>query len=224
MTFFKVLGLFMTLIEAYQLSEWQPKIGDPSPIGWITVGLYVLSFFAGLGAMIRIVTAEDLDQKNRLVCFFIFYSGLILFLGVNKQLDLQTLFTDVFRIISKEEGWYSERKFFQKKFIVFISTFGLLSFLLMSIWLRSFFKRIAILLLGICALIGFILIRAASLHYMDFALRDKFYDIKLYAIIEVTALAIILVGVFVSTRKLHQVATNNVINGNESAGWHKFGE
>jgi hypothetical protein len=46
-------------------------------------------------------------------------------LGVNKQLDLQTLFTHVARKIAMAEGWYDDR---QTRSVLFIAVAGVLGF------------------------------------------------------------------------------------------------
>ena len=52
---------------------------------------------------------------------------LLLLLGINKQLDFQTLFNDVLRRMAKADGWYSVRRFYQVIFIATITALGLLS-------------------------------------------------------------------------------------------------
>ena len=49
---------------------------------------------------------------------------LLLFLGINKQLDLQTLLNDMGRRMAKANGWYSIRRFYQVIFIATVRPWG----------------------------------------------------------------------------------------------------
>ena len=42
----------------------------------------------------------------------------MLFLGVNKELDLQWMLTAAGRCLSQLHGWYEERRLFQRDFII----------------------------------------------------------------------------------------------------------
>ena len=49
---------------------------------------------------------------------------LVCALGVNKQLDLQTLFTQLARDLAMAQGWYEERRRYQVAFIIAIGLLG----------------------------------------------------------------------------------------------------
>ena len=73
--------------------RWRPGIGDPTFLGWVTVAAY----FAAALACGR---AWRLDRRARLAgdrssspTFWLILSLLLAFLGINKQLDLQSLLT-----------------------------------------------------------------------------------------------------------------------------------
>src|SRR4030067_1829072 len=99
----------------------KPGIGDPTFMGWFTVAAYMvtalLSAFVALHSY-RLFCVADF-QKQRLLWIL---AILFLLLGINKQLDLQTLFTDMGRAISIRQGWYAERRIFQF-WIILVLTF-----------------------------------------------------------------------------------------------------
>src|SRR4051812_36744366 len=78
------------LIAAVDLSGgWRPGIGDPTPIGWLTVAAY----FVAAWLCWRTGQQETRLKRNGLSGlrprFWYFLSAVLCLLGVNKQLDLQ---------------------------------------------------------------------------------------------------------------------------------------
>ena len=84
---------------------WTPQIGDPSVLGWLTVASY---FFASL--LCLRAAGHDASAKNlwRALGFA------LIALGINKQLDLQTLFTQVGREYARSGRWYEHRRAVQQ--------------------------------------------------------------------------------------------------------------
>ena len=78
--------------------RWVPGIGDPTAIGWITVAGYVLA--AGL-AWRNVVAARRTAVPAG---FWIALGALVVALGINKQLDLQTWFAQTGRDLSLAQG------------------------------------------------------------------------------------------------------------------------
>jgi hypothetical protein len=94
-------------------------------------------------------------------------AALLLLLSINKQLDLQTLLTQIGRDLAKSQGWYEQRRIVQEWFIGGI-VFGGMAGLCVIAWLfRGCFWRNALALVGMLILIRFVVIRAASFHHVD---------------------------------------------------------
>ena len=151
--------------------RWAPGIGDATLRGWLTVGAYVLA--AGLAARAALVTAR-LDEpsmpsshRRRLVAFWCVTAFALVLLGINKQLDLQSWFTQVMRDLAREQGWYEARREYQFEFVVVIGVVGALGTITMAFLLRHVLHRIGIALLGLGILVTFVVTRAASFHHMD---------------------------------------------------------
>ena len=89
----------------YGTGRWRPEIGDPSVMGWATVAAYgacaLLAFWAA-----RVRPADD----RRCFWFWVTVGLLMVVLAVNKQLDLQTLFTDIGRQVARHQGWIEQRR------------------------------------------------------------------------------------------------------------------
>lgn len=165
--------------------RWYPGIGDPTLRGWLTVGAYALG--AGLAFRAAWVSAgqadPSLDQADRrsLVGFWFLTAVVLVVLGINKQLDLQTWFTEVMRDLAKEQGWYDARRQYQIVFILGIATIGLLATLTAAILLRRILSRIGVALLGLGVLCAFVVARAASFHHMDALIHNGPFALNWWA-------------------------------------------
>src|SRR5512145_1767020 len=89
----------------YLRGQWHPTIGDPTFMGWFTVAAY----FAG--AFCAYFTAYKIRTPDRQAFLFWCACGVFLTaLGINKQLDLQSLFTEMGRQVAKAQGWIEQRR------------------------------------------------------------------------------------------------------------------
>jgi hypothetical protein len=166
------------------IGSWEPGIGDPSLLGWSTVLAYFVAAWqcaraAGvalpkddnLRTVIRPKAGEELRSAKReralwwMLCF-----GLIC-LGINKQLDLQSAFTEFGRMLAREQHWYDQRRQLQTLFVLAVGVCGAgLAALLLYVTRRAPFPtRLAVL--GAMAVLAFVVIRAASFHHIDGLLR-----------------------------------------------------
>jgi hypothetical protein len=100
------------------IGHWSPGIGDPSPVGWLTVVLYLLAAWICLLCARRSRAASPHAPPGRWERrLWAAFAVVLLALGLNKQLDLQTAFTEVMRGLAREEGWYEARHQYQFAFI-----------------------------------------------------------------------------------------------------------
>src|SRR5437870_8384091 len=94
--------------------QWKPGIGDPTIGGWITVGLYALTVVSALRTL-RAVACSIEGAFWRGIFF------MLVLLGINKQLDIQSAVTELGRILAISEGWYDQRQMVQLWFIVAVA-------------------------------------------------------------------------------------------------------
>jgi hypothetical protein len=173
---------------------WAPGIGDPTFMGWFTVLAYFTCAICGFRlAWSQIQRGGYVKNLHDLI--FWGAAGVILFfLGINKQLDLQTWFTEVGRDISKSGGWYENRRMVQFYFIAGLAVLGLSAAIGFYFLTRKSLKKNWLPLLGLSFVVVFVIIRAASFHHMDQLLGKKLAGLKLNWILELTGLVMILVG------------------------------
>lgn len=144
--------------------SWYQIGGDPTLSGWLTAFAFV-----GAAALCALVAwqAERIFLGRRVsyhrLVWVVFSFGL-LFLGINKQLDLQTTFTQFLKEIAWRQGWYAFGQQLQVLFIAGMIIVGL-GFLVGLGWiLRHSWKRYWILLLGLLFITRFVIVRAAGFY------------------------------------------------------------
>jgi hypothetical protein len=142
--------------------------GDPYPTAWvITVAYFVaagLCFWAG-----RKEKQESLGRARRwhAPVFWFTLCGLMVALGFNKQLDLQSDLTEMGRSMARSEGWYENRRVVQAIFVLLFAA-GAIAAVAGAIWfMRDLWKRYRLAFIGIIYLCAFVIIRAASFHHID---------------------------------------------------------
>jgi hypothetical protein len=185
--------------------NWEPGIGDPTQIGWFTVFAYfvtaILCYRAAMTAnakSIDIRTAANLEQ------YFWFAAAVLLILfGINKQLDLQSLFTEVARAIARLQGWYGHQRIYQ---LFFIEGLGIFSFAVgvgMLWMLRRTDAWVKVALLGFSFLGAFVVLRAASFHHVDQFLGEKILGWRWNWILELSGIGVIAIACLAYLRKIH---------------------
>ncbi len=143
---------------------WSPGIGDPDLYGWLGVALY------GLAAALAVLVARrgpfPPGHHQRGAVLWLGIAVLMAFLALNKQLDLHTLLITAGRCLSRDEGWYESRRMVQRDFIL-----ALALVMALVVWatvrLFGFLVRgDALLLSGLAAVAGFVLIRAMHFFHV----------------------------------------------------------
>ena len=173
----------------YLIGQWRPTIGDPCFMGWFTVGSYfacaILSLIAAFGNRIA-------DRRSS--SFWRMVGLLMILLGINKQLDLQSLFTEIGRQIARAHGWMDQRQIVQFWFIVAFGTAALASFVLFVRIKRDLFRRFKLAFIGLFFLLCFIVIRAASFHHFETMLGFRLFGAEMNWLLELTGIYLIFIA------------------------------
>jgi hypothetical protein len=124
----------------------------------------------------------------------------MLVLGINKQLDLQTWLTEIGRDLAHQQGWYEVRRPLQAAFIGLIGLTGAVATVALAFAMRHVFHRVVGALVGLGALVTFVIVRAASFHHVDVLLgRGR---VRLNWVLELGGIALIAVSAF--RQRTHQ--------------------
>lgn len=132
----------------------------------------------------------DRRSKNRNTAYrasFLFWSILTLlfvFLGVNKQLDLDGWFTETGRQFAINQGWYDLRWQIQEPMVVGITVIGVSLLALLLAITRSLLPRHILAFVGTLILVIFLILKALSFHYFDNLLDREIASVQLRTIIE----------------------------------------
>ena len=167
--------------------RWTPGIGDPSFAGWLTVAAYF-----GVAVLCLVGGRRELARRQKRVrAFWMCLSLVLIALGINKQLDLQSLFTQLGKDLARVQGWYGSRRIVQAAFIVSLGVLGAGGLGLILWRLRRSRRAVKVALAGCLILFCFILIRASSFHHMDRLIGWQFLGLRVNWLLELGSLALV---------------------------------
>ncbi len=181
--------------------EWVAGLGDPTAMGWLTVAAYFLTLVLCLCCAARPLFSSKEDDRATDLRFWLVLAALMFVFGINKQLDLQTLFTATFKNIAQATGLYGIRGLLQLLFILLVAAAG--------VWFAwAFFRRYRrsarrnrLAVAGIALLAVFVLVRATSFHYMDSLINASVAGLKLNWIIELGSISLIALAAILHLRR-----------------------
>lgn len=188
--------------------DWSPGIGDPTIWGWLTV----VAYFSAATLSMRAARRAQFSGRHwqRESTFWIIMAFLMLGLGINKQLDFQSLLTEIARMMAKEAGWYGHRRTYQSAAILFLATGGGVAMSLAAFTLRESAAEIKLSAIGLCALVSFIVIRAASFHHVDALISKTVLGISWNAALELPGIFLICGGAFGYARRFRSQRTRRL--------------
>jgi hypothetical protein len=161
-----------------------PGIGDPTIAGWITVATYFVTALLCLRARTVSIAVESHWWTG--------LTALMILMGINKQLDIQTLFTDIGRDMARAQGWYGQHRVLQGYFIIGLIVTSLIAAMTLALTVGRKSRAWArVAMLATCGLGVFVLIRATSFHHVDEMLGLKLGGLRYNNILELGPLLLI---------------------------------
>ncbi len=155
--------------------RWRLAVGDPTFVGWLVCLVYAACAFLcwrayrscdyGRRALAQSVLQESRYQA-RLATWWALLAVLMALLALNKQLDLQTLMTELARDMARAQGWYEGRRSAQRGFIVLLGLGFVAAALGLGWWLRHVARRIVLPASGLAVVLSFVLLRAATFQHL----------------------------------------------------------
>lgn len=219
----------MDLSESWPLAvvingSWRPGIGDPTVFGWATVAAYLLAAaFCGWAAVQERRRRWDVPEIPRSPVFWrsgvtdgarsiaparttgpLFWwllAALLLALGVNKQLDLQSALTTIGRRVAREQGWYEGRAAIQKAFVAGVAAVGVAALGVGAVVFRRAIGRRPLAALGALFVVVFVVVRAASFHHVDRFLATEVSGLRWNWILELGGIGLIIASVTTHLRR-----------------------
>jgi hypothetical protein len=221
----------ISLLAKTESGGWSPGIGDPTVFGWLAVAGYFaaayLAYRAGKferrlepresemgwrrvardayeelrGALTNRKTKIE-NRKTLLPTFWFALCATLVALGFNKQLDLQTCFTEIGRDMAHSEGWYESRRIIQAIFVIVVFLIGVAIVAAAYWYIRGAWQRYRIAFFGIIYTVCFVIIRAASFHHIDVFLQSTLGGIYFNHILELGGIGFIGFAAWKATREL----------------------
>lgn len=170
--------------------EWKPGIGDPTVWGWVTVMAYIAAAVFALKAANVAKMAGRVWKTESAFWFGVTLTMVVL--GINKQLDFQSLLTELARGWAREAGWYEDRRMVQSAAIVFMVATAIGTAAGLCLLLRRAAVEVKLAAIALCFILAFVVIRAASFHGIDALIGSDFGGVSWNAILELPG--ILLVG------------------------------
>jgi hypothetical protein len=201
--------------------QWSVGIGDPTLMGWLTVVAYFAAawlclrafmvekagpprpYRQAVGALLRVVRKHwpSPPAPARRAGLWLLLALLLAALGINKQLDLQSLLTEIGRVTAIESGWYENRRAVQVGFIG--ATLVTAAACVAALWwlVRGHLRDFRLALGGMVVLLGFVIVRATSFHDMDAFIHASVGGIEANWVLELGGIVLLAVAAARRLRK-----------------------
>jgi len=168
--------------------RWRLGAGDPTIGGWLTVVLYFMAVVICWDASgsTGITTPERQIWRSIALVLGV--------LGISKLLNLLTAFTELGRTAAYFGGWYHRRQIVQAEFVrvVVVGCAGIT--LTVIVWAPTASWACWLAVIGTAVVLGFVLIRAASIHQVDRFINQTALGIRWNRVLEIGGISVVIFG------------------------------
>jgi len=191
------------------LIDWQPQIGDPTVIGWLITVQYCLAGILAVKVLTNSAKIFSIETRKKQQKFWLALVVLMIFLGINKQLDLQNLLIAIGRYYAHRDGWFEYRRIIQYSCVI-----GLLVIIgLVLAWLiknlQAIIKANRLAIMGCCCLLMFIAVRVASFYHVIDTMKMTFMGSNVAWLLEVLGALLIVINARVRLRSRFSIVNEN---------------
>jgi hypothetical protein len=166
----------------------------PTLLDWVTSAGYLIAaalcFWAGRAAQ------RNLEPARSFTPFFVI-AVLAIALGINKEFEVQTLMIRIGRALATSEGWYEERRMFQKILVVAILIIGLAVSSRFVYQHIEFFKTHLGLACGVAAICLYCFLRWADVNHIELLGSGRSSSESLWPL-EISGVTLLIFGTVVS--------------------------
>jgi hypothetical protein len=139
-------------------------VGDPTVLGWTTFVLYLLASVCSLRCGF---TDGKLENRSEVGQVWRVQAGVLLLLGLNKQLDLQTPLIQFGKRLALSWGWYEYRSVIEIAFFAGLAVLIGLVVMRHAQAARSFARKHPLAASGDVLVGAYILIRTIYMDHLD---------------------------------------------------------
>ncbi len=143
-------------------TPWHPQFDNPNFLGWSVVAAYLLAAVSCGWAALK---ADKLVSEGGKTWWLLAVG--LLFLGINKQLNLQTLMIVMGRRAALAGGWYERRRFAQAVFCAAFALLGLCLLGFFSAHAKRFIPKNRLAFAGVIVLLSFVVLRASTINHAN---------------------------------------------------------
>ncbi len=170
------------------LGNWSPSFHDNFFLGWVITGSY---FACAIMAAVFATFLNQMEEKKPFH-FWLLISIIMIGLGINKQLDVQTLLTEVGRQLSYTQEWYEMRRIVQLLFMTALFAAGVAAFAWFTISFRDLLRRYVFAFCGLFFLLSYMVIRAAAFHHVGELIQYDLQGIRMKWVLELAGIYMII--------------------------------
>jgi hypothetical protein len=172
------------------LNGWRPDIGNDGVSGWVLTALYALA----VAGCLMSLTGPGASPHLRHRLFWAAAAAVLLVLGLNVQLDLQTLLRRSMRCVSHLQLWYDDRQPVKEAVVILAGVTGVLALALAAWMLRGSMRRFALPLAGLALVCAYVVARAVYFTDMDYRLGHNPKRRLAVALTQPTGLILLIAG------------------------------
>jgi hypothetical protein len=187
------------------MGQWHFGFHDPSALGLLTTaGFLAVAWMSGRRAL---EAARDSRTPAVEVNSWWIISAFTLFLGLNKQLNLQTLFIDLGRNLSVSHGWFESRRSVQFAFVFASGILGLIAIFFALLRYRTYWRGHRCVSGGLALVAFYCLLRIAEINHVAITTGDE-KDTRLWPI-KLAGIGLMLWGTGPGSRSGRQKESGN---------------
>ena len=141
---------------------WHLQLDNPDFLGWLVVAGYLLA--ATACGWVALKTDNSVSAGSKIWWLL---AVVLLFLGINKQLNLQTLMIVMGRRAAFAGGWYGHRRFVQAVFSAAFALIGLCLLRFFASYAKRFIGKNRLAFAGVIVLLFFVVLRASTINHAN---------------------------------------------------------
>ncbi len=171
------------------IHSWLASLGDFTPLDWVITALYLVASFACWRAG---------GPRTREARWWRWMAVALLLLGINKQLDVQTLLLHALRAALKAGGLYGYKQAISVVFLILLAAFVARMTLALVRSGRRMSRGLMTSFVGLIVLLVFVLLRSAIIARSGLSQSPVF---ALHLFVELSGVALCGVGAAAALRK-----------------------
>jgi predicted RNA-binding Zn-ribbon protein involved in translation (DUF1610 family) len=188
--FFAAFLFFCNHLAFSATADGRWHAGDPTIFGWLTVVVY---FAAVARCFVKSKESKFFGGNYK---FWLYLAALLFFLGINKQLDLQSWFTEMMRNRAHAYGWYAYRQSVLLGAIGLLGVGILLTMISFRLYLANSWRNYKITWAGLIVLAMLVLFGLFSSKLSDVLTNQDILGLNINAVIEIIAVLLIIIGTY----------------------------